>query len=49
MIKDNISVTIFAIIIGRSTINTPYINQHKTPVVKIKNIESEISLVLLVL
>ena len=36
----------FEIIIGRLSMSIPYINQEKTPIVNIINIESEISLVL---
>jgi len=36
--KDNIKVTAFASIIGKSEIVIPYISQDKTPMVKIINI-----------
>ena len=39
---------LLAIIIGKSDIITPYSNQDITPVVKIKNINKEISFVLFV-
>ena len=38
----------FEIIIGKLSIRIPYINQEKTPIVNIINIDNEISLVLFV-